>query len=664
MSDLTPDRQARSGPAPGTGTTAGTGAGPAPRHPPEQPPGHRPNLSPNLDPNRDPGRDPGQDPDSAASRLPSAPRPGPDPAWPLAALTRAVKLVIWDLDDSFWHGTLSEGGVRPRPGMAELVRSLAGRGIVSTICSKNDPDRARAELERTGTAELFVFPRIGWAPKGPAIAGLLADMGLRAADAVFLDDNPMNLAEAQHYNPGLACIDARADLRDLADLPACRGRPDPGHERLGRYRLLERRAEARAGAGLSNTDFLRLSDIRVTLVTDIDPHMDRVVELLNRTNQLNYTKIRADSAAERAALDRLLATSGVHAGLVRVTDRHGDYGPCGFFCLRSRAAGAELLHFTFSCRILDMGVPQWLWQRLGRPAITPVGPVAAPLDSPDPVDWITEAPATPPLPGREQGRDPPTDQATDQTAGPATDQAADQAPDRRLCLVGGCDLLQVSFYCGRDRTEFVNTRDADGYLVRYDDIGLFLNDRTALRHDGRLKRLPGWGWEDMMRLDRALGDSDLILLSLYYALPTDNLFTFGDVPYGGSHWVTVPPRSLRRLMRSDRALWFAKTFHHRRLPIDSRVALIRAALDRAARLARPGARIFVLGAAEHHGAQAARTARYRAPFNAMCRAFCAGTPGAVFVDVDTLLNPGDFVDSDHYTRLGYHRIARFVTESA
>ena len=43
-----------------------------------------------------------------------------------------LKLVIWDLDDSFWDGTLSEGPVRLIEENVRLIKTLAERGIVSS----------------------------------------------------------------------------------------------------------------------------------------------------------------------------------------------------------------------------------------------------------------------------------------------------------------------------------------------------------------------------------------------------------------------------------------------------------------------------------------------------------------------------------------------------
>lgn len=49
-----------------------------------------------------------------------------------------IKLIIWDLDDTFWKGTLSEENVHPLSMNINLIKRLAERGIISAIYSKND----------------------------------------------------------------------------------------------------------------------------------------------------------------------------------------------------------------------------------------------------------------------------------------------------------------------------------------------------------------------------------------------------------------------------------------------------------------------------------------------------------------------------------------------
>ena len=75
-----------------------------------------------------------------------------------------IRVLIWDLDESFWSGTLDDAGPPPRP-IAQhcaLVKSLAARGVVSSICSRNDPTAVRAHLQCLGMWDRFVFASVSW----------------------------------------------------------------------------------------------------------------------------------------------------------------------------------------------------------------------------------------------------------------------------------------------------------------------------------------------------------------------------------------------------------------------------------------------------------------------------------------------------------------------
>ncbi len=467
---------------------------------------------------------------------------------------------------------------------------------------------------------------------------MIQRMGLRAENVLFLDDNHLNLEEAQFFNTGLMVEMGDRDLSGLLNLPQLQGKDDRSHSRLAQYKVMEQKQAEQTDAGLSNTEFLAQSGIKIKIITDIENHMDRVLEILNRTNQLNFTKVRANTKNERAALEDLLNVSGVHAGLVHVQDRYGDYGIVGFFCVRTKFSGTTVHHLAFSCRTLNMGVEQWVWEYLHEPDFKEVGPVANPIKTFDKVDWITEV--------------------------QSFAEADTDAEQRRLCLVGGCDLLQVSFYCGTNRDEFVNKQDDNGMLVRFDDVGFFINPRDMrLKHLKEQRDFVGYTLDEMKALDQSLAESDLILLSMFFSIPSDLLFTYGGDEFGGKYWGTIPPRRFKKLMRDhNTAMRFAKGMFHRRLSLEDRLALTRQCFVHADRLRRKEAPLFILGSATEHGQQAERTRDMRIAFNDMCREFCGTTPNAHFINVDGLLDAEEFADSDHYTRTGYFKIADFVNK--
>ncbi len=367
----------------------------------------------------------------------------------------AIRLVIWDLDETFWHGTLTEGGVTWREEAERAVRTLAVRGIVSAICSKNDPVAIEEILTRRGVAEFFVFNSVSWDAKGPRLAALIRAVQLRPPSVLFIDDNPANLAEALHFVPGLQVAD-HTIIDALLDDARCLGKPDPGCTRLAQYRLLEQRQRDEAAGGDAQA-FLRASGITVRIEHDVEAHLDRAIELINRTNQLNFTKSRLPEApdAARGELRALLGEHTVQAGLVHVRDTYGDHGLCGIYVLRNhRRFGRALLHFAFSCRILGMGVETWLYNRLGRPALSVVGEVVSDvLADRRQIDWISTD-----LAGRRVS-------------------AAGKAPMLSYVLArGGCDMRALSHYFGlvADRVfeEFDTVRDGQAAQVNHSMIAV------------------------------------------------------------------------------------------------------------------------------------------------------------------------------------------------
>lgn len=53
----------------------------------------------------------------------------------------------------------------------------------------------------------FVFPSIDWSPEGERIKEMLLTMGLRSVNVLFIDDNHLNLKDAEYTNLGTITAD-------------------------------------------------------------------------------------------------------------------------------------------------------------------------------------------------------------------------------------------------------------------------------------------------------------------------------------------------------------------------------------------------------------------------------------------------------------------------
>lgn len=294
-----------------------------------------------------------------------------------------IKLIIWDLDDTFWKGTLSEQKVTPIAENIEVIDTLTKRGIINSICSKNDSLEVKKEFEKPVYKNIFhnfVFNSIDWSPKGLRIKAMIENMQLRAENVLFIDDNNSNLEEAKFYCKDLK-IASPSIIGDIIKAAKTIGKDDSNLTRLNQYKILETKNKKRLEAN-SNEEFLKNSAIQVFISHDCLNAEERILELLTRTNQMNFTKIRLG----KEELHSLLTNENYENAFIKVKDNFGAYGIVGFYSLDKREN--KLLHFLFSCRILGMGIDQAVYQKLNYPTVHLQGDISSKLENEPTVNWV------------------------------------------------------------------------------------------------------------------------------------------------------------------------------------------------------------------------------------------------------------------------------------
>jgi len=268
-----------------------------------------------------------------------------------------IKLIIWDLDDTLWQGTLADGDkVILHQHRADMIRQFNQHGIVSAICSKNNFATAHQILENFHLWDEFVFPRIAFQPKGNTIKQLIEDMQLRPMNALFIDDNPHHLNEVKKLLPEIHVLDATQVECDQVLQQILHENQHVRKNRVEEYRILQTKVDDRQQQTVSNEDFLRSCRIHVAYAFRMDmlDFTDRIAELVNRSNQLNYTQSRLEP---HSIVEKIINVAHYNTWSLFVWDRYGYYGLVGFIMV-ARTKIPKLIHFVFSCRIMHMGIEQ------------------------------------------------------------------------------------------------------------------------------------------------------------------------------------------------------------------------------------------------------------------------------------------------------------------
>lgn len=296
----------------------------------------------------------------------------------VARAVRAVrrapqKCIVVDLDNTLWGGVIGDDGMEgiklgdDAPGVffKNLQRALLGyrdRGFLLAVSSKNDREAAleaiRSHPEMLLRPEHFSAMAINWDPKPVGLKSIAHELNIGVDSLVFLDDNPVERAAVRAALPAVDVVELPVDpAQYVASLAAVPG--------LDRPRLLaedRKRAEMMAqhqarvavqGTAGSVEDFLRDLQMEAHVGLAGPADLERVHQLIQKTNQFNLTTRRHDIATVR----RLASSPDARVAWLRLSDRFGDLGLVCVGIVQAVEGGTwEIDTFLMSCRVMGRSV--------------------------------------------------------------------------------------------------------------------------------------------------------------------------------------------------------------------------------------------------------------------------------------------------------------------
>ena len=301
---------------------------------------------------------------------------------------RATKKVLaLDLDNTLWGGVIGDDGLdgielgdtSPRgeafKAFQKYIASLKERGVLLTVCSKNDHAKAAEPFEKHPEMVLrmedIVSFKANWEPKADNLRLMAAELNLGLDSFVFVDDNPAEIEIVRQFAPEVTTILLGPDPAGyVAQLQDCRlfeprAITAEDAERTSQYRSDVQRKELQAS--VTDMDSYLESLQMEAVISEFTPvDVPRLSQLINKSNQFNLTTRRRSEAEVTAVMN-----DPGHVGYsVRLKDRFGDHGLISIVIGKKAGETMQIDTWLMSCRVLKRQVEEEVLNELARLAKT------------------------------------------------------------------------------------------------------------------------------------------------------------------------------------------------------------------------------------------------------------------------------------------------------
>lgn len=298
-----------------------------------------------------------------------------------AMFGKSKKALALDLDNTLWGGVIGDEGVdgirlgvETAEGYAhwelqQYLKQLYDMGVVLTVASKNEEAAALSGFAHPFSVlsekDMSVI-KANWEPKSGNIRAIAGELNIGIDSIVLLDDNP---AERRQVTGAIPEVEAprltipESYLTELdrqgyfetvsvtaADL-----------KRNAQYAGNRERAE-QSSRFEDYGEYLRSLKMVCTVSPFNDANLERVTQLINKTNQFNMTT-RRYNAAETAAM---AASPDWLTFAVRLEDVFGDNGIVGVLAAEISDGAARIDTFLMSCRVFKRGLENQMLTELAK----------------------------------------------------------------------------------------------------------------------------------------------------------------------------------------------------------------------------------------------------------------------------------------------------------
>ncbi len=291
---------------------------------------------------------------------------------------KTIKLIVLDCDNTIWGGVLGEDGPESLemsfgfPGemfhvFQHQLKKLQQNGVMLAICSKNNEFEVLEMFENHKGMILkqddITSIKANWLNKSSNIDEILRLINVLPENTLFIDDSKFELDEVKEHFPDIQTCLVPRNIEDLPKMLSNINFESKSHsltkedqERTSMMKAEEiRRKELNSGTFQNYLESLELKLEIEKLRHDDKEKVLRFHQLVNKTNQFNFTTIRLDPAE----IHLLLNSHRNEVYLMNAEDRFGNYGITGAVVLEKIDDSRIVVqNYLLSCRVLGRGIEE------------------------------------------------------------------------------------------------------------------------------------------------------------------------------------------------------------------------------------------------------------------------------------------------------------------
>lgn len=286
-----------------------------------------------------------------------------------------IKCVVMDCDNTLWNGILiedDENGIFINKKIINILISLVFRGIIISLCSKNPPefkDKIYQILSNPWWGEdlsrYLLYSKINWEPKSKNINQIAKELNISLDTIAFFDDSEFERREVEE-NAHEVRVFKDTDIYFCLNNPIFDNQfgklTNTAKTRIDTYINNEKRNNDLEKINEENSDksdennyelFMIKSEFKLNIYEASDNDINRINELIQRTNQLNATLKRT----EYSDITNYSNNANYYLYCVDLDDKYSNYGTVGTIILKKiNEETIEIIEFALSCRAMGKKV--------------------------------------------------------------------------------------------------------------------------------------------------------------------------------------------------------------------------------------------------------------------------------------------------------------------